>query len=283
TVCIALKIIAPSESHQDLTPSNCLMKKSLTVDNAWLIASFITLNCSFIESIAPVIIPIWSSVSPNDSSMLIPPASSPLNIAKIASKAVTTLSLNSITDSQAPTNLSFNPSIKFLNVSDLLYAMTKPAPSAAIAAMVKVIGLVSAPNNGANHLSSPPALVMEAINGANAPTTPETNVIILPTTINTGPAATTKPANTPITFCVVPLSSLHQLITLFTVSITRPKPLPIFSPISVAHSCAASDFSNSMNSPMESLECSNTPPKRFSPSMPIHALVFATIPCQESA
>src|SRR5699024_9238416 len=206
TVCIALKIIAPSESHQDLTPSNCLMKKSLTVDNAWLIASFITLNCSFIESIAPVIIPIWSSVSPDDSSMLIPPASSPLNIAKIASKAVTTLSLNSITDSQAPTNLSFNPSIKFLNVSDLLYAMTKPAPSAAIAAMVKVIGLVSAPNNGANHLSSPPALVMEAINGASAPTTPETNVIILPTTINTGPAATTKPANTPITFWVVPLS-----------------------------------------------------------------------------
>src|SRR5699024_7304614 len=161
--------------------------------------------------------------------------------------------------------------------------MTKPAASAAIPAIVKVIGLVSAPNNGANHLSSPPALVMEAINGASAPTTPETNVIILPTTSNTGPAATTKPDNTPITFCVVPLRSFHQLTTSFTTLIIRPKPSLILAPISVAHSCAASDFSNSMNSPMESLDCSNTPDNKFSPSMPIHALVFATIPCQELA
>src|SRR5699024_12088752 len=200
-----------------------------------------------------------------------------------ASKAVTTLSLNSITDSQAPTNLSFNPSIKFLNVSDLLYAMTKPAPSAAIAAMVKVIGLVSAPNNGANHLSSPPALVMEAINGASAVTTPETNVIILPTTSNTGPAATAKPASTPMTFWVVPLSSFHQVTTLFTVLIIRPNPSLILAPISVAHSCAASDFSISINPPIESLDCSNTPDKRFCPSMPIHALVLSTIPSQELA
>src|SRR5699024_3357782 len=135
------------------------------------------------------------------------------------SNAVTTLSLNSIADCHAVTNLSFNPSIKFLNVSDLLYAMTNPAPSATIAAIVKVIGLVSAPNNGANHLSSPPALVMEAINGASAAETPAINVIILPTKSNTGPAATVKPASTPITFWVVPLKSFHQLTTLFTVLI----------------------------------------------------------------
>src|SRR5699024_10836884 len=193
-VDIALSIIAPSESHQDLTPSNCLMKKSLTVDNAWLIASFITLNCSFIESIAPVIIPIWSSESPNDSSMLIPPASSPLNIAKIASKAVTTLSLNSITDSQAPTNLSFNPSIKFLNVSDLLYAMTKPAASAAIPATTNPIGLVNAP-------SAKPAILTKGAKEANTCT-------ILPTTINTGPAAT---ATTPNHFCHPAIGRLSHI------------------------------------------------------------------------
>src|SRR5699024_10726217 len=136
-------------------------------------------------------------------------------------------------------------------------------------------------NNGANHLSSPPALAMEVSNGDSAPTTPETNVIILPTTSNTGPAATAKPANTPITFCVVPLRSFHQLTTLFTALIIRPKPSLILAPISVAHSCAASDLSNSIKSPMESLDCSNTPLKRFCPSIPIHALVLSTIPSQE--
>src|SRR5699024_2386669 len=85
---------------------------------------------------------------------------------------------------------------------------TNPAPSATIAAIVKVIGLVSAPNNGANHLSSPPALVMEAINGASALTTPETNVIILPTTINTGPAAT---ATTPSHFCHPAIGKLSHI------------------------------------------------------------------------
>src|SRR5699024_882803 len=192
-------------------------------------------------------------------------------------------SLNCPIHSIAVINLSLIPSTKLRNVSDLLYAMTKPAPSAAMPAIVKVIGLVSAPNNGANHLSSPPALVMEAINGASAVTTPETNVIILPMTSNTGPAATAKPANTPITFCVVPLKSFHHVTTLFTALIIRPKPLLILAPISVAHSCAASDFSNSMNSPMESLDCSNTPLKRFCPSIPIHALVLSTIPSQELA
>src|SRR5699024_7472732 len=195
-VDIALSIIAPSESHQDLTPSNCLMKKSLTVDNAWLIASFITLNCSFIESIAPVIIPIWSSVSPNDSSILIPLASSPLNIAMIPSNAVTTLSLNSIADCHALTNLSFSPSMKLRNVSDLLYANTKPAPSATIAAIVKVIGDVSAPNKGANHLSSPPAFAIDAKTGAITVTTLAATLTKVPSANNTGPIATTiKPSH----------------------------------------------------------------------------------------
>src|SRR5699024_3581334 len=192
-------------------------------------------------------------------------------------------SLNCPIHSIAVMNLSLMPSTKLRNVSDLLYAMTKPAPSAAIAAMVKVIGLVSAPNNGANHLSSHPALAMEAINGASAVTTPETNVIILPMTSNTGPASTAKPANTPITFCVVLLKLFHHVTTLFTALMIRPKPSLILAPISVAHCCAASDFSNSINSPMESLDCSNTPDSKFCPSIPIQALVLSTIPSQELA
>src|SRR5699024_4009171 len=153
-----------------------------------------------------------SSDKPIDVSMSTPAMPSPWN-------RPITPSLNCPIHSIACINLSLSPSMKFLNVSDLLYANTNPAPSATIAAIVKVIGLVSAPNNGANHLSSPPALVMEAINGASALTTPETNVIILPTTINTGPAATATPANTPITFSVVPLNSFHQVTTLFPVLI----------------------------------------------------------------
>src|SRR5699024_9056239 len=134
--------------------------------------------------------------------------SSPLNIAKIASKAVTTLSLNSIADSQAPTNLSFNPSMKFRNVSDLLYANTNPAPSAAIAAIVKVIGDVSAPNNGANHLSSPPAFAIDAKTGAITVTTLAATLTKVPSANNTGPIATTiKPSH----FCQPAIGKLSHI------------------------------------------------------------------------
>src|SRR5699024_12492256 len=61
-VDIALSITAPSESHQDVTPSNCLMKKFLTVDNALFIAFCIVLIYYFILSIATVIMLIYSYV-----------------------------------------------------------------------------------------------------------------------------------------------------------------------------------------------------------------------------
>src|SRR5699024_5307973 len=141
----------------------------------------------------------------------------------------TTLSLNSITDSQAPTNLSFNPSIKLRNVSDLLYAMTKPAASAAIPATTKPIGLANAP-------SAKPAILTKGAKAVNV-------CIILPNIINTGPAETANPANTPINFCV-PLSKLENHITKsLTFSITVAVNSPNFTPQSAAVSPNLSNIS----------------------------------------
>src|SRR5699024_1849178 len=157
TVCIALKINAPSESHQLFISLNAPMKNSLTAPSAIPILSFTSSKAICILATAKNTLSIVSSLKPIDDNISAAPMWLLLNIAKIPSNAVTTLDLNSIADCHALTNLSFNPSKKFLNVSDLLYAMTKTAPSSTIAAIVKVIGLVSAPNNGANHLRSPPA------------------------------------------------------------------------------------------------------------------------------
>src|SRR5699024_6741682 len=198
----------PSESHQLFISLNAPMKNSLTAPSAIPILSFTFSKAFCILATAKNTLSIVSSLKPIDDNISAAPMWSPLNIAMTPSNAVTTLSLNSIADCHALTNLSFNPSIKLRNVSDLLYAMTKPAPSAAIPAIVKVIGLVRAPNNGANHLSSPPALVMEAINGASAAETPAINVIILPTTSNTGPAET---ATTPNHFCQPAIGRLSHI------------------------------------------------------------------------
>ena len=72
--------------------------------------------------------------------------------------------------------------------------MTKPAPSAAIPATTKPIGLVNAP-------SANPAIFTIGAREANTCT-------ILPTTINTGPAAT---ATTPSHFCQPAIGKLSHI------------------------------------------------------------------------
>src|SRR5699024_2664121 len=202
------KIIAPSASHHALISSKAPTKNVPTASSANCIFVFISSNLRLILAVVSQIVSIVSSLRPIERSKSMPPSVSPLKNAVTPEIASITLSLNSIADSQAPINLSLSPSMKFLNVSDLLYANTNPAPSATIAAIVKVIVLVSAPNIVANHLSRPPALVMEAINVASALTTHETNVIILLTTINTGPAAA---ATTPSHFCQPAIGKLSHI------------------------------------------------------------------------
>src|SRR5699024_4423379 len=86
--------------------------------------------------------------------------------------------------------------------------MTNAAPSATIAAIVKVIGLVSAPNNGANHLSSPPAFAIDAKTGAITVTTLAATLTKVPSANNTGPIATTiKPSH----FCQPAIGKLSHI------------------------------------------------------------------------
>src|SRR5699024_5516907 len=88
------------------------------------------------------------------------------------------------------------------------YANTKPAPSATIAAIVKVIGDVSAPNKGANHLSSPPAFAIDAKTGAITVTTLAATLTKVPSANNTGPIATTiKTSN----FCQPAIGKLSNI------------------------------------------------------------------------
>ena len=125
---------------------------------------------------------------------------------------------------------------------------------------------------GAIHLSNVPNPVDKAL-------TPNP---ILPIATSIGPSATTNiPVLTTNFFCQ-PSKSVNHLTVSFTPSTMLVNALPRLSPVFLAHSTASSDFSNSINSPIDSLDCSNTPPKRFSPMIPMYALVLATIPAQDS-
>src|SRR5699024_489871 len=96
TVCIALKINAPSESHQLFISLNAPMKNSLTAPISIPILSFTSSKAICILATAKNILSIVSSLKPIDDNISAAPMWSPLNIAMTPSNAVTTLSLNSI-------------------------------------------------------------------------------------------------------------------------------------------------------------------------------------------
>src|SRR5699024_4362305 len=184
--------------------------------------------------------------------------------------------------------------ITFLKLSDLAYAIVKPATRAVIIDTVKPIGPVKATNallSNPNPVLDPTAAEPNAFIGVtigantlrNIPKPPESLAIIppkIPKPVSNGPSATTKPAVAPINFWYLESSSRYHLIPDLIASTTFVNALPIFSPVSAAQSCNAGDFKMSINSRIESLDFSNTPFNKFSPIIPIYALVLATIPCQ---
>ena len=170
----------------------------------------------------------------------------------------------------------------------------KPVTKAPMIPTVKPIGPVkatNAPRNRPNPVLEPTAADPNAFIGVtigantlrNIPKPPESLAIIppkIPKPVSNGPSATTKPAVAPINFWYLESSSRYHLIPDLIASTTFVNALPIFSPVSAAHSCTAGDFKMSINSRMESFDFSNTPFNKFSPIIPIYALVLATIPCQ---
>src|SRR5699024_9002887 len=173
--------------------------------------------------------------------------------------------------------------ITFLKLSDLAYAIVKPATRAVIIDTVKPIGPVkatNAPRNRPNPVLDPTAAEPNAFIGVtigantlrNIPKPPESLAIIppkIPKPVSNGPAATTTAPVVPMIFLYLSSNSLNHLMPTFTASTTFVNALPIFSPVSAAHSCTAGDFSISSNSLNDDLDFSNTPDNRFSPIIPI--------------
>src|SRR5699024_4060936 len=121
-----------------------------------------------------------------------------------------------------------------------------PAPPAADATPFNGVSI------GASHLK-------------NTPKPLDTLAIVPPSISNpvsNGPSATAKAPTFKINCCWPSLKSLYQLTTSFALSTILVKVSPILSPISAAFCCTSSDDNNSMNSEIDSFDCSNTPQSR---------------------
>src|SRR5699024_3467258 len=187
-------ICCPSESQKDFISLIFSEKKVTTALIAFVTLSFIKLKPDFIES-----------TTYNTVSLVVRNSFIPLTALKKASLVL---------------------AITFLKLSDLAYAIVKPATRAVIIDTVKPIGPVKATNallSNPNPVLDPTAAEPNAFIGVtigantlrNIPKPPESLAIIppkIPKPVSNGPSATTKPAVAPINFWYLESSSRYHLI-----------------------------------------------------------------------
>src|SRR5699024_4625288 len=172
----------------------------------------------------------------------------PFLIESTADNRVSLVVRNSLIPLTALKKASLILAITFLKLSDLAYAIVKPATRAVIIDTVKPIGPVKATNallSNPNPVLEPTAAEPSAFIGVtigantlrNIPKPPESLAIMppkIPKPVSNGPAATTTAPVVPMIFLYLSSNSLNHLMPPLTASTTFIKALPIFSPVSAA-------------------------------------------------
>src|SRR5699024_8424461 len=156
---------------------------------------------------------------------------------------------------------------KLRNPSLVFHRYVKAPTSNPIVVIISPIGFVS---KAKTLISAPKVVIIAPIPAAS-----------LPTTIRIGPSATAKPIAPMITVCHTGDSPANQPTTVLITSISFWKALPSVSPMLSATFFSWSDRRTSRNPPASVFRTWKNLSKPAAPILPILALMFAKIPCQE--